>query len=110
MLPIMDHVIRRRRRAQQNQELRIQRRLLREREAPFALPEARFQELFRLNKQLARELCDLLQPHLRRSRYLNGVTPDLRVLTTLLFYATGSYQRSTGEDFNLGLSQTMVHR
>lgn len=110
MLPVVDQVLRRRRHLAENQGLRLQRRLLREEGNPFALPEARFIELFRLNKQLSRDLCDSLRVNLRVSRYINGISTDIKVLTALIFYATGSYQRATGEDFNLGLSQSMVHR
>lgn len=36
--------------------------------------------------------------------------PELKILTALRFYATGSYQRCIGQDFCLGLSQTMISR
>ncbi|KAJ8932215.1 hypothetical protein NQ314_014835 [Rhamnusium bicolor] len=99
-----------RERLAENERLRNQRRVLRDNSNPFNLPEARFIELFRLNKASVLEIEQLLIPHLQRSRYRNAVPPRIKIFTALRFFATGSYQRSIGEDFNLILSQTAVHR
>lgn len=50
MLPVVDRVLRRRRHLAENQRLPLHRKVLREEGNPFALPEVRFIELFRLNK------------------------------------------------------------
>lgn len=52
----------------------------------------------------------MLQPHLHQPTRNHGISIQIMVLTALRFYATGSYQRSIGQDFNFGLSQTSVHR
>lgn len=111
MLPIVDNFIRIHRRREENQALRNERRLIREQSRPFNdIPDDRFVQLYRLNKAAAHELVNHLLPFLRESRYINSVPPELKIFTALRFYATGSYQRSVGRDFNIGLSQTVVHR
>ncbi|KAJ8912701.1 hypothetical protein NQ315_012255 [Exocentrus adspersus] len=110
MLPIVNEIIRQRERRTQNERLRRERRLLRDRSDPYNLPDDRFIELFRLNKAGTHELEDLIRPHLQRSRYSNSVPGRIKLFAALRFYATGSYQRSIGSHFNFGISQTVVHR
>lgn len=87
-----------------------ERRLLRERSNVFNIPDARFIELFRLNKIASQNLIQVIRPHLLQRQRHHAISIDIKVLTALRFYATGCYQRSVGQDFNLGLSQTSVHR
>lgn len=78
----------------------MQRRLLRANSNPFDLPDNRFIELFRLNKEVARNLITGLTPHLNQRQYQSGIRIDTKVLTALRFYATGCYQRAVGEDYH----------
>lgn len=110
MLPIVDHFLRRRQEQEAGRRLRIQRRLLRDNSEPFDLPEERFIELFRLTKILTQNLIEQLIPHLDIPKYRSGISVPTKVLAALRFYATGGYQRSVGEGFHLGLSQTSVCR
>ncbi|XP_050311002.1 putative nuclease HARBI1 [Anthonomus grandis grandis] len=110
MLPIFRDVAYQEEIRRLNQTLRRKRRRIRMELNLEELSETRFKELFRINKALFRFLCEELTPYLRQPKYLSGVTVQQKVLVALRFYATGSYQRSVGGDFNLGVSQTSVHR
>lgn len=110
MLPIVDNVLREQQRVEENNALRLQRRMLRAQSNPFNLPEARFVELFRLTKPLAETIIDNLRPHLAALVYANCIDIPSKVLLTLRFYGTGSYQGGLGMDFNFGVSQWTVHR
>lgn len=76
----------------------------------FDLSDSRFTELYRLNKALARNLIERLRPHINSSELRRGIKLEEKVLCTLRFCAVGSYQRCVGEDYNLSMSQTSVHR
>lgn len=55
------------------------------------------------------ELYGLLAPHVPEPRYLErDITVTQKILVVLRFYATGCYQRSVDEDFNLAV--TSVYR
>jgi len=109
MLPIVALIHRNNRRRRENRALIQMRRTIRETYDPFKLPDARFIELFRLSKPLAQELIDMLKPHLHRPSTVKGIQQDQKVLVALRFYATGSYQRGLGEEYNFGISQSAVH-
>lgn len=110
MLPIVNEAIIRQQEAEASERLRLQRRQLRDVSEPFALPNKRFVELFRLNKALVQNLIQLVTPHLHGPVYLSGISIEINIFTTLRFFATGCYQRSVGEHYQLGLSQSAVHR
>lgn len=93
-----------------NRALRARRRRVRDELNINILSDCRFIELFRINKPMFELLCDRLAPHLREPRYRTGVTAKQKILVALRFYASGCYQRSVGEDFHLGVSQTSAHR
>nr|CAI5865444.1 unnamed protein product [Callosobruchus analis] len=85
--------------------------MIRQESRPFDLPQERFIELFRLNKELCLTLIQMVEPYLQDPVLtLRKVSKDIIVLAALRFYATGAYQRTIGQDLNLGLSQTSVHR
>lgn len=109
MLPIFHNILLEAN-AENNRRLVLYRRQLRDHSNPFAMPERRFIELFRLTIRLVHFLVDLLTPHLAVNVRRTKVPKEIRILVTLRFYATGGYQRSIGEDFNFGLSQTCAHR
>jgi hypothetical protein len=107
MLPFVVRYIERR---EENVRFIRHRRVIRDNSEPFSIPERRFIELFRLNKNLARELINMLEPYINHPTRNHGISVEIAVLTALRFYATGSYQRCLGQDFNFALSQTSVHR
>lgn len=110
MLPIANEILQHRRQ-QANREFVLCRKNLRHELNINNIPENRFKELFRINKEMFAELCQLLTPHVPEPKYLNrDVTLPQKLLVALRFYATGCYQRSIGEDFNLAVAQTSVHR
>lgn len=90
--------------------LRIRRRNLRDSSNPFTLPEERFKELFRFPTRLATELISELRPFMEQGERITFVPIHLRVLASLHFFATGSYNRDIGQDFSAALSKTMVCR
>lgn len=69
-----------------------------------------FIEIFRLSNDSTRRLINLLQPFLFERTRSHGISIEIMIITALRFYASGSYQRGIGQDFNIGLSQTSVHR
>lgn len=108
-MPIARQIVRNRRRRQENQRLILTRRLIRDGHDPFELPDLRFVELYRLNKEMVRDLFRILIPHLNRPVTRRAIRSEKKILTTLRFYATGSYQRCIGEEYNCGLSQSAIH-
>lgn len=108
MFPIL-RLIRRNNERRRNLELLRLRRGIRESYLPFALPDVRFIELFRLKKNMVRELIQRLRPHLNAPTTVRGIPIEKKVLVALRFYATGAYQRSLGEEYNFGISQTTIH-
>lgn len=83
--------------------LRIQRRTLRDRSNPFELPEERFIELFRFPQAWVVHLIDILTPHMAPAIRGTKIPIHIKVLAALTFYGTGSYQRTVGEDYHLGI-------
>lgn len=59
---------------------------------------------------LVRNLIEEVREFLEERRNREGVDIESKILCTLRFYATGSYQRCVGQDFGIGLAQTTVHR
>lgn len=110
MLPIVAVRARRLYRRQQNLRLIQERARVRRQSNPFDLPDRRFIELFRFNKDLAHQLIDLLRPHIQQPILQRGINIESAVLASLRFYATGCYQRSLGQDFNFGFSQSTASK
>lgn len=106
MLPIFDRMLRR----EANLPLRRQRRRNRDEFNIENITDARFRELFRVNKALFGELCRLISPYLPIPQHRDKVSAETKILAAIYFYATGGYQRRIGGDFNLSVSQTSVHR
>ncbi|XP_046587832.1 uncharacterized protein LOC124292983 [Neodiprion lecontei] len=90
-------------------QLRITHKRLRDELNLFNLPDIQFKNLFRVSKDLVRDLVTELRPHLQRERP-NGLSVETQVLCAIWFYAVGSYQRAIGQEFALALSQTAVSR
>ncbi|GLV34026.1 hypothetical protein CBL_05046 [Carabus blaptoides fortunei] len=91
-------------------ELRFERRHLRDESNPFTLLEVRFVELFHFPQFWVMHLIAILEPHLNIGVRISAIPAYLKVLATLNFYATGSYQRNVGDDYHLAMSQTVISR
>lgn len=92
-------------------ERRIERRLLRDVCNPFHLPYNEFMRYFRISPDLAMDLINVLQSHLQRQpQRLTAISPEIKILATIQFYAHGSYQIPTGNQFNLNISQPTLSR
>lgn len=87
----------------------MQNRQLRDTSDPFQLPESNFMHLFRVNKPIARYLCDRLTGTLASERR-TAVPIVLKIFTGLFFFAHGSYQKCVGSNHLFGLSQPSVSR
>ena len=65
-------------------------------------------ELFRLNKETMRELINMLEPHLAGGTRGHKISKEHRILAAVRFFASGSYQRSVGQDCFINLSQSQI--
>lgn len=87
---------------------RVLKRYLRDSTNPFDTSDLNFIANYRLPKCLVVELFKELNDKIYESRYSNGIPIEIKVLSALRFYATGSYQRSVGNDALISLSQTCI--
>lgn len=110
MLPIMHDMLQDEERREANHQLYLERRVLRENSNPFSLPDIRFTELFRLNEPAVEALINMLNEHLIEPKNNAGISTGQKIFTALRFYATGSYQRCVGEEYQIALCQSMVHK
>ncbi|XP_055903578.1 putative nuclease HARBI1 [Eupeodes corollae] len=88
----------------EEEEMRIKRRVLRDSSNPMSLPSSTFKLLYRLNKDAFKYVLEEIDPHLPsfNSTYIPNV---LKLAATLRFLAEGGYQRETGQDFLVGMAQ-----
>ncbi|XP_055712138.1 putative nuclease HARBI1 [Phlebotomus papatasi] len=99
-----------RKRKAQDARTRTLRRLreLRDKNNAFVLPENTFRRKYRFPRALAKDLVDELSP------FDEGIEEDIpfyiRVLSTLYFYANGSFQGVVGDCNTLNTSQSSVSR
>lgn len=70
-------------------ERKIERRLLRDAQNPFELPNREFFANYRLSKELLMDLTNMLRPHLQPLRG-NGLAPEVKVLVAVEFFANGT--------------------
>lgn len=92
-------------------ERRIERRIRRADNDPFGLDNQQFINLFRLTKEMTRDIIMAnLMPMTNYSRHPAAVHPSLRILTTLWFYANGAYQRVLIEGCLMNLTQTTISK
>lgn len=85
-----------------------ERRFLRHRSDPFGISDTQFVELFRLSKNMVRYLIDILTPHISSGGNALAIPRELRVLATLEFYATGTYQRVIRQNFVFPIAQSTM--
>ncbi|KAJ8720568.1 hypothetical protein PYW08_006033 [Mythimna loreyi] len=74
------------------------------------LTNTEFIKTSRLGKAEVRALTIKLTPLLPRQRRKDAITPNLKILIALAFYATGSYQTLVGQSVFHNVSQTTVSR
>ncbi|XP_060804390.1 putative nuclease HARBI1 [Amyelois transitella] len=75
---------------------------------PFDLDEEEFKKRYRLSKVLARNLCDDLEPLMKKPLRPSDLSVETKVLIALSFYATGSYQRPIGNNEGHFVAQQTV--
>ncbi|XP_023289069.1 putative nuclease HARBI1, partial [Orussus abietinus] len=90
-------------------ERRIEMRRLRDAQNPFDLPYNEFLKHFRLSPELVMDIVNTLRPRLERER-IHGLSPEVKVLVAINFYANGSYQNPVGANMNLIVSQPSASR
>ncbi|KAF5308325.1 hypothetical protein FQR65_LT18234 [Abscondita terminalis] len=101
---IIDQIINDVAEAEEDAEQPIRRRF--EHIDPFeALSNTQFISLFRMNKDLARVIINMLQPYIVQTHGATAIDLQTKVLVALLFYAHGSYQKITGRNIFSSLSQ-----
>ncbi|RVE54128.1 hypothetical protein evm_001251 [Chilo suppressalis] len=82
------------------------RRRCESREDPFEMRDADFIKNFRLNKNLVRNLMNMVEPFIEQKE----IDLKTKVLCALNFFATGSYQTPVGNSYIINLSQPSVSR
>ncbi|KAB0805455.1 hypothetical protein PPYR_02425 [Photinus pyralis] len=90
--------------------MNLNRRQLRDMSDPFSLTEETFKGIYRLSRQLTRDLMTDLSPFLQDNERVLGIPKHLKILATLNFLAQGSYQKAVGQDFFCPMSQKSVSR
>lgn len=85
-------------------------RVYRDRRNAFDLPDDVFIRMFRLNKILVRDLIDELRDDFPRGNRRTILPIEIRVLASLRFFASGSYQQLVGSDATLAISQKSISR
>lgn len=110
MLPVQMFLINEVQNDERMYQNRIQKRTMRDASDPFALPDRRFIDLFRLNKNVVHYLFETLMPFMEAEERRSRVPRQTRILVALRFFATGDYQRGVGEEYLLSASQQVVSR
>lgn len=102
-------VVEERERRENIRQHNIERRVMRDDSDPFTLSDVKFQQLFRLTKDMVQYVVVELGPHMQRNSAL-AIRHQQRILAALYFFATGSYQRTIGQSWNLSMSQQAVSK
>ncbi|XP_036346180.1 putative nuclease HARBI1 [Rhagoletis pomonella] len=82
----------------EERERRIQRRRLRDHTNVMELPETEFVANFRINKEIFQYILNELKEHMAPSHRSTHLSHQLKLATFLRFLATGSYQKSVGNE------------
>ncbi|XP_071652304.1 putative nuclease HARBI1 [Temnothorax longispinosus] len=88
--------------------LKIQRRQLRDAVNPFDILESQFIHLYRLSKDATFDLCNAIRPYVHEAVRATAIPLELKLLATLTFLSSGSYQRRLGQDFLTCMWQASV--
>lgn len=83
---------------------------MREESSPFDLRDDIFRKTFRLNKDLAQYVYNSIAEDIDVIDNIVAVPSLLKFFATLHFYATGSYQHSLGQNYNISFSQPVASR
>lgn len=70
--------------------------------------ERQFVKLYRLTKPVALEVINILEPHLPASTRISALSIERKVLMTLRFFASGSYQWDITKHMNHAVAQSSV--
>ncbi|XP_023289986.1 putative nuclease HARBI1 [Orussus abietinus] len=82
----------------------------RERDDAFDLPECQFVKLFRLKKETAERVINIVVENSTEPSRSSALDTTVQVLTALRFYASESYQNCIGSNVNMAKSQPSVSR
>ncbi|XP_044755625.1 putative nuclease HARBI1 isoform X2 [Coccinella septempunctata] len=85
-------------------------RIFHKRDDPFLLSDKQFIRLFRLSKDLARNLISIVSEHIVQPSRSSALDSQLKTLIALRFFATGSYQMDAASNIFLAVSQSSVSR
>ncbi|XP_055682186.1 putative nuclease HARBI1 [Lutzomyia longipalpis] len=96
--------------AEERKMMRELRKQIRGNETGLKMPEKRFQELFRVSKDMFQEIVDLIGDELPQPQRRNAYTLQTRILATLKLLAHGDYQIDVGQDFVIGACQSRVSK
>ncbi|KAE8743700.1 hypothetical protein FOCC_FOCC009651 [Frankliniella occidentalis] len=80
----------------------------RDRSNPLDLSVEAFVELYRMPQDIFMELMGILTPFAERRQSPNAIPFFMRFLSSLFYYATGSYQEHTGTSIHHPLSQSSM--
>ncbi|XP_055907599.1 uncharacterized protein LOC129942582 [Eupeodes corollae] len=86
----------------------LMRKNIRDHSNPLELPNKKFISYFRLNKDAFVYVLNEIKDHLKQPQRSSAIPPIFKLCTALRFMAEGSYQKCSGNDFNLGLAQPTV--
>ncbi|XP_023288911.1 putative nuclease HARBI1, partial [Orussus abietinus] len=81
-----------------------------ERDDAFDLPECQFVKLFRLKKETAERVINIVEENSTEPSRSSALDATVQVLTALRFFASGSYQNCIGSNVNMAISQPSVSR
>lgn len=90
--------------------MRLERRILRDKQNPFEIPDDHFVKLFRLSKNLVVQIIHDIEGHVHHTRRITAVPFHLKVLATLNFLGQGSFQCAVGLSTWNCMSQPMISR
>ncbi|KAJ8911984.1 hypothetical protein NQ315_003266 [Exocentrus adspersus] len=110
MDPIFLHMVQEAEDAERQNQLRLERRIFRDEQNAFELPEREFRKCFRLSRQLVQDLIRDLTPHMDAGIRATRVPIHIRILGALRFFAQGSYQKAGGNEMHVALSQPAFSR
>lgn len=85
-------------------------RVIRSRVDAFEIHDEHFRRLFRVSKELAKNLINDLKPYMKQPKRKSELSLQTKVLTALRFFASGSYQMNIAQDLTLAISQQSVSR
>ncbi|KAK4885797.1 hypothetical protein RN001_002068 [Aquatica leii] len=95
---------------QKMQNEKVQRRILRDTSNSSHMREIDFQKVFRLSRDGVHHLVEVLGPHLVSGERSNALSVELKIFSALAFFASGCYQKSIAQHFNLAVEQSRLSR